>query len=64
MVSVSEPERPPNMIFSITLDPHPIKKQAGTMEHAASNVAGLHLIAYMYRSANKVFTAEVTGQNG
>ena len=52
------------MISSIILDPHPIIKQAGVMENVTSNAAGLHLIGYMYRGVNDVFTAEVTGQNG
>ena len=52
------------MVSSITLDPHPIIKQAGVMEHATSNAAGLRPIGYMYRGVNEVFTVEVTGQNG
>jgi hypothetical protein len=55
------------MVSSIILDPHPIIKQAGMMEHATSNAAGLRPIAdlgYMYRGVNEVFTAEVTGHNG
>ena len=49
------------MVSSIILDPHPIIKQAGMVEHAASNAAGLRLIGSMYRGVNEVFTAEVTG---
>ena len=52
------------LVSSIILDPHPIIKQAGVMEHATSNAAGLRLIGYMYRGVNEVFTAEVTGKNG
>ena len=52
------------MIFSIILDPHLIMKQAGMMEHAASNAAGLCPIEYMYRGVNEVFTVDVVGQNG
>ena len=52
------------MLSSIILDPHPIMKQAGMMEHATSNAAGLCPIGYMYSGVNKVFTAEVTGHNG
>ena len=29
------------MVFSIILDPHPIIKQAGMVENATSNAAGL-----------------------
>ena len=29
------------MVSSVNLDPHPIIKQAGMMEHATSNAAGL-----------------------
>ena len=50
-----------NMVSSIILDPHPIIKQAGMVEHAASNAAGLRPIGSMYRGVNEVFTAEVTG---
>ena len=32
------------MVSSVILDPHTIIKQAGMMEHATSNAAGLHLI--------------------
>ena len=53
------------MVYSIILDPHPIIKQAGMMEHATSNAAGLRPIGYiMYWGVNEVFTAEVIGQNG
>ena len=52
------------MVSSIILDPHAIMKQAGVMEYATSNAAGLRPIGYMYRGVNEVFTAEVTGQNG
>ena len=52
------------MVYSIILDPHPIIKQAGMMEHATSNAAGLRPIGYMYRGVNEVFTVEVAGQNG
>ena len=37
------------------------------IEHATSNAAGLRpmrVFGYMYRGVNKVFIAEVTGQNG
>ena len=55
------------MVSSIILDPHTIIKQAGVMENATSNAAGLRpmrVFGYMYRGVNKVFMAEVTGQNG
>ena len=53
------------MIFSIILDPHPIMKQAGMMEHATSNAAGLLPDrVYMYRGVNEVFTVDVTNKNG
>ena len=57
----------PHMVSSVILDPHEIIKQAGMMEHATSNAAGLRPIrvfGYMYRGVNEVFTAEVTGHNG
>ena len=52
------------MVTGTILDSHPIIKQAGVMEHATSNAAGVPPIGYMYRGVNEVFTAEVTGQNG
>ena len=55
------------MVSGVILDPHKIIKQAGMMEHATSNAAGLRpmrVFGYMYRGVNEVFTAEVTGQNG
>ena len=55
------------MVSSVILDPHKIIKQAGMMEHATANAAGLRPIrvfGYMYRGVNNVFTAEVYGQNG
>ena len=55
------------MVSSVILDPHKIIKQAGMMEYATSNAAGLRpmrVFGYMYRGVNEVFTAEVTGQNG
>ena len=52
------------MVSSVILDPHTIIKQAGMMEHATSNAAGVRLMGYMYRSVKYVFTVEVTGQNG
>jgi hypothetical protein len=52
------------MVSGIILHPHPIIKQAGMMEHATSNAAGLRPIGYMYRGVNEVFTAEVTGIMG
>ena len=52
------------MVSSIILDPHPIIKQAGIMEHTTSNAAGPRPIGYVYWGVNEVFTAEVTGQNG
>ena len=51
------------MVSSIIPDPHPVTKQAGMMEHATSNAAGLRPIVYMYRGVNEVFTADVTGHN-
>ena len=56
----------PHMVSSIILDPHTIIKQAGVMEHATSNAAGLRpmrVFGYVYRGVNDVFTAEITGQN-
>ena len=52
------------MVSSIVLEPYPIIKQAGMMEHVTSNAAGLRPIGYMYRGVNEVFTAEGTGHNG
>ena len=55
------------MVSNTILDPHKIIKQAGVMEHTTSNAAGLRpmrVFGYMYRGVNKVFTAEVKGQNG
>ena len=52
------------MVSSVILDPHKIIKQAGMMEYATSNAAGLRPIrvfGYMYRGVNNVFTAEVYG---
>ena len=55
------------LVSNIILDPHTIIKQAGVMEHATSNAAGLRpmrVFGYMYRGVNEVFTAEVNGHNG
>ena len=52
------------LVSSIILDPHPIIKEAGIMEHATSNVAQLRSYGYIYRGVNNVFTPEVTGHNG
>ena len=54
---------------SITLDPHPIIKEAGVMEHATSNAAQLcrdtaSTGAYCIPGVNEVFAPEVTGHNG
>ena len=44
------------MVSSIILDPHPIIKEAGIMEHATRNVAQLRSSEYMYWGVNDVFT--------
>ena len=54
-----------NLVSGIILDTHPVIKQAGMMEHATSNAAGVRLLGiYMYRGVNEVFTVEVTDKNG
>ena len=58
------------MVSVVILDPHTVMKQAGMMEHTASNATGLRSGTMLYRydyhygGVNEVFTAEVTGQNG
>ena len=39
-----------SLVSSIILDPHPIMKEAGIMEHATSNVARLRRYGYIYRA--------------
>ena len=51
-----------NLVSGIILGPHPIIEQAGMMEHATSNAAGVRLIGYMYWGVKEVFTVEATGQ--
>ena len=55
------------LVSGIILDPHPIIKEAGIMEHATSNAARLRrntAYGYMYRGVNDVFIPEGTGHNG
>ena len=52
------------MASSITWDPYSIMKQAGVMENATSNAAGLRRDRVYVSGVNEVFTAEVTGHNG
>ena len=55
------------LAYSTVLDPHPIIKEAGIMEHATSNADRLRrntAYGYMYRGVNDVFIPEGTGHNG
>ena len=52
--------------YSTVLNPHPIIKEAGIMEHTTSNAARLRRdTAYgdIYRGVNDVFTPDGTGHN-
>jgi hypothetical protein len=55
------------MFSSTVLDPYPIIKEAGIIEHATSNAARLHCdtaCEYMYRGVTNVFAPESTGHDG
>jgi hypothetical protein len=55
------------MFSSTVLDPHPIIKEAGIMEHATSNADRLRCdtaCMLQIRGVNNVFAPEGTGHNG